>query len=119
MTTNQTVTAEEFKAAQDVMRAKYREDRRNSRYEGKVWFSKEKDKYGRVVRYIKKCVDGELSTVGVVVLVPRWNKDLPMKKFFTNDWTVPGTGPDALKEHDKLAEALARFNCGTVEGELY
>lgn len=120
-----TTTAADLTATElrEALAAKYREDRRHSIYEGKVWFSKEKDKYGRAVRYVKTCVDGELKTIAAVVCTPRWTKELKasmgITRYFSNDWRVPGVGADAMGNHDTLKQGLARFGCGTVEGELY
>lgn len=131
-TANVTVTAEDFKAAQEVMQAKYREDRRNSPYEGKVWFNKERDDYGRTIRVIKAQNDGLVTTLGVVVCVPRWTEELRekrgMERYFTNDWVkgaairAEGRFPDhdeTLTQHKTLKSALAQFKCGTKEYELY
>lgn len=127
-----TITAADHTATElrEALAAKYREDRRNSRYEGKVWFTKTKDKYGRAVRHIIACTDGEQKTIGAVVLVPRWTEDLKaqygMERYFTNDWVkgnelrAAGEKPEgAITQHKTLKSALAQFGCGTKEYELY
>jgi hypothetical protein len=118
-----TITATEAAAARETLQAKYRQDRRESIYEGKVWFTKERDKYGRTVRYVKTCKDGDLKTIAAVVCVPRWTPELKasmgITRYFSNDWRVPGVGEDAVVNADTLKAALARFNCGTKEYELY
>lgn len=122
------ITDEEFRAEfnrleRERRAAEIRESNRASRYEGKVWFNKERDDYGRTVRVVKTMEDGVSRTMGVVVLVPRWTADLKAKgisKFFSNDFSVPGvTRGEAVLNHDTAAEALARFGCGVKEYELY
>lgn len=109
----------------EALALKNRERNRNSIYNNKVWFHKERDDYGRTIRVVKTMVDGESKTLGVVVCVPRWTKDAEaqhgIKRYFSNDWTVPASAPreESVHQHDKLAEGLARFNCGAKEGELY
>jgi hypothetical protein len=132
MTANQNPTAahlitdEEFRAEFNRLERikreeEVREQNRRSPYNGKVWFHKGRDDYGRTVRTVKTMEDGVSRTMGVVVLVPRWNASLPMKKYFSNDWSIPaGRSPkDSVVEADTLKEAMARFNCGTKEYELY
>ncbi len=129
---NTTPTAAEATAAREVLIAKYREDRRNSPYEGKVWFNKERDDYGRTVRVIKAQKDGDITNLGVVVCVPRWTEELRekhgMERYFTNDWVkgaairAEGRFPgheETLTQHSKLKDALAQFGCGPKEYELY
>ncbi len=120
MNTTATPTATEAATAREVLAAHYREQNRKSAYNGKVWFHKERDDYGRTVRVVKTMEDGVSRTMGVVVLIPRWTADLPMKKFFTNDYSTPGvTRGEAILEHDTAKDALARFGCGVKEYELY
>jgi hypothetical protein len=119
------ITDEEFRAEfnrleREKRMAEVREQNRRSASNGKVWFYKGRDDYGRTVRTVHTMEDGVQRTMGVVVLIPRWNPTLNMKKFFTNDFSVPGvTRGEAILEHDTVKAALARFGCGTVEGERY
>lgn len=121
------ITDEEFRAEfnrleREKRMAEIREQNRKSPSNGKVWFYKEKDKYGRTVRVVHTMEDGVQRTMGVVVLIPRWTPAHPMKKFFSNDFSVNSGHPTtngAVVEHDTAKAALARFGCGTVEGERY
>lgn len=121
--TDEEFTAEFNRLAREKRAAEVREQNRRSAYNGKVWFTKERDDYGRTIRVVKTMEDGVHRTMGVVVLVPRWTADLKAKgisKFFSNDYSVPGvTRGEAVLNHDTAAEALARFGCGTKEYELY
>jgi hypothetical protein len=124
------ITDEEFRAEfnrlEQAKRAEeIREQNRRSAYNGKVWYTKGRDDYGRTVRTIKTMEDGVSRTLGVVVLVPRWTADLKASmgttKFFSNNWDIkdPTSANPAVAHHDTLKEAMARFNCGTKEYELY
>lgn len=130
------ITDEEFRAEFNRLErikreAEVREQNRKSPYNGKVWFHKERDDYGRTVRVVKTMVDGVSSTLGVVVCTPRWkaeDKARGISRYFTNDWAkgaairAEGRFPDhkeTLTNHDTLKGALAQFGCGSKEYELY
>lgn len=130
------ITDEEFRAEFNRLEAlKAAEERRvqnlTSPYNGKVWFHKERDDYGRTIRVVKTMVDGVSSTLGVVVCVPRWKAEDAARgitRYFTNDWAkgaairAEGRFPDhkeTLTNHDTLKSALAQFGCGSKEYELY
>lgn len=121
------ITDEEFRAEFNRLEAEkraaeLRDRNRQSPYNNKVWFHKERDDYGRTIRVVKTMVDGESKTLGVVVCVPRWTKDLLEKgitRYFSNDWTKGAHHPEAVKNADSLKDALARFGCGSKEYELY
>ncbi|ALY09538.1 hypothetical protein SALGADO_11 [Arthrobacter phage Salgado] len=103
----------------------------NSYYEGKVWFTKERDDYGRTVRRVKAMKDGKMLTLGVVVCVPRWTKESEekygVKRYFTNDY-IKGEelrkagnlgSQEHITQYDKLNDALQQWGCGKVEYERY
>lgn len=124
------ITDEEFVAEfnrleREKRQAEIREQNRASVYNGKVWFNKERDDYGRTIRVVKTMEDGVMTSVGVVVCVPRWTPELKAKgitRYFSNDWRIKGGHPTengALVNADTLKGALARFGCGTKEYELY
>lgn len=116
-------TAAEVTAAREVLIEANRLRNLNSVYEGKVWYVKERDDYGRTVRVVKSQKDGRVTTLGVLVAVPRWKAEDKLthglSRYFTNDYSIPGVGKDAIHQHDKIAEGLARFGCGAKEYELY
>lgn len=118
-------TAEFNRLVQEKRAAEVREQNRQSAYNGKVWFTKERDDYGRTVRRVQTMEDGVTRTMGVVVCVPRWTPDLKAKgvsRYFSNDFSIKGGHPTengAVVNADTAKEALARFNCGTKEYELY
>ncbi|QGJ88085.1 hypothetical protein PBI_EDMUNDO_11 [Arthrobacter phage Edmundo] len=103
----------------------------NAYYEGKVWFTKERDDYGRTIRRVKSMTDGVITNHGVVVCVPRWTEELRekhgMERYFTNDYIkgeeLRKAGDLASKEHitqhKTLKLALAQWGCGTKEFEMY
>ncbi|ASR84104.1 hypothetical protein SEA_WHEELBITE_11 [Arthrobacter phage Wheelbite] len=118
MNTQNTPTAESMKST-------------NSYYEGKVWFTKERDDYGRTVRRVKAMKGGEMLTLGVVVCVPRWTEDLRekhgMERYFTNDY-IKGEelrkagdlgSKEHITQHKTLKLALAQWGCGSKEYERY
>ena len=129
------ITDEEFRAEFNRLEAEkraaeLRQRNLTSPYEGKVWFTKERDGYGRTVRYIKTMKDGTSRTVAAVVCVPRWTEDLRekygMERYFTNDWVKgeelrkDGRKQDeAVTQHKTLKSALAQFGCGAKEYDLY
>jgi hypothetical protein len=124
------ITDEEFRAEFNRLErekriAEVREQNRRSAYNGKVWFNKERDDYGRTIRVVKTMEDGVSRTMGVVVCVPRWTPDLKAKgitRYFTNDYSITEGHPTengAVVNHDTLKAALARFGCGSKEYELY
>lgn len=122
MNTTTAPTAAEVAAAREVLIEANRLRNLTSVYEGKVWYVKERDDYGRTVRVVKSQQDGRVTTRGVLVCVPRWkaeDKARGISRYFTNDWRIPGVGKDAIHQHDKIAEGLARFGCGPKEYELY
>ncbi|ATW59889.1 hypothetical protein SEA_WALTZ_11 [Arthrobacter phage Waltz] len=104
----------------------------NSYYEGKVWFTKERDDYGRTVRRVKAMKDGVMLNLGVVVCVPRWTKEdeaqYGIKRYFTNDWVkgeairAEGRIPErdeTVTQYDTPKAALQQWGCGTKEYERY
>jgi hypothetical protein len=125
-------TAAEVTAARETLIEANRLRNLNSPYEGKVWFNKERDDYGRTIRVVKTQQDGRVTTLGVVVCVPRWKAEdktrMGISRYFTNDWAkgaairAEGRFPErdeTITQHDKLATALAQFGCGAKEYELY
>lgn len=127
-----TITATAEAAARETLIEANRQRNLTSPYEGKVWFHKERDDYGRTIRVIKSQKDGRVTQLGVVVCVPRWTEDLRekhgMERYFTNDWLkgqairAEGRFPghdETLTQHRTLKTALAQFGCGAKEYELY
>ncbi|ASR83892.1 hypothetical protein SEA_SHROOMS_11 [Arthrobacter phage Shrooms] len=100
-------------------------------YEGKVWFYKERDDYGRTVRRVTAMKNGERLNLGVIVCVPRWKEELReqygMERYFTNDFIKGDEARKAgrmgekefITQHRTLKLALAQFGLGSVEGERY
>jgi hypothetical protein len=123
-------TAADITAARETLIEANRLRNLTSPYEGKVWFHKERDSYGRTVRVVKAMADGVTVTRGVVVCVPRWDESLRaqygMERYFTNDYlkgaelrAAGETQDGAITQHRALKSALAQFGCGAKEYELY